>query len=416
MDEGCHCPICFGEYASNGDHRIVSMKCGHLFGQSCILAWFGTKKRAICPTCTVPSTKSQIRTIFASKISSLGTENEQKLLDKFLSEHNEKTLLIQENKKLKTQIDCLKLEIENLTKNNTVQREFKIQLSLFKKIKMPNYDKFNSSHIIFDDVKNFIMVTGWKNDRPVLFRYSSSNFEFISHLSFSHDSSISNIISSPFKDGLVLLSIDCFVYLLNSYSFCTVYTDHIPHKITALSFNKHDRNVFYIGDEKGNVYITDLEKTNVVHKKVSNYSIHSICVKDLFIYVASVFTIHKIDLETLSVEDSKIKIPRICTNMTVDENTLLFTFRLEDNTVTYLVDGPDSYNYNPQYKQIRRHKDKFFRDFLYLVDDGNDCIAVHDVSTFTLSYKYEFKEVIVDYYVGLTHTIILTPLYVYVFR
>lgn len=28
----CQCPICFENWANSGSHRIVSMKCGHLFG------------------------------------------------------------------------------------------------------------------------------------------------------------------------------------------------------------------------------------------------------------------------------------------------------------------------------------------------------------------------------------------------
>lgn len=34
--EANHCPICFDAWTSHGAHRIVSLKCGHLFGLSCI--------------------------------------------------------------------------------------------------------------------------------------------------------------------------------------------------------------------------------------------------------------------------------------------------------------------------------------------------------------------------------------------
>ena len=27
------CPICYGPWTSNGAHRLVNLKCGHLFGQ-----------------------------------------------------------------------------------------------------------------------------------------------------------------------------------------------------------------------------------------------------------------------------------------------------------------------------------------------------------------------------------------------
>ncbi|CAC5413882.1 E3 ubiquitin-protein ligase RFWD3 [Mytilus coruscus] len=38
-DEGNCCPICFEEWTSSGNHRLASLKCGHLFGQSCIDKW-----------------------------------------------------------------------------------------------------------------------------------------------------------------------------------------------------------------------------------------------------------------------------------------------------------------------------------------------------------------------------------------
>lgn len=35
-DDGLTCPICLDSWEMSGDHRLVSLKCGHLFGNSCI--------------------------------------------------------------------------------------------------------------------------------------------------------------------------------------------------------------------------------------------------------------------------------------------------------------------------------------------------------------------------------------------
>lgn len=35
-DDGCTCPICFDLWEVSGDHRVAALKCGHLFGNSCI--------------------------------------------------------------------------------------------------------------------------------------------------------------------------------------------------------------------------------------------------------------------------------------------------------------------------------------------------------------------------------------------
>lgn len=35
-DDGQTCPVCLDSWELTGDHRLISLKCGHLFGDSCI--------------------------------------------------------------------------------------------------------------------------------------------------------------------------------------------------------------------------------------------------------------------------------------------------------------------------------------------------------------------------------------------
>ena len=60
------CPICLDSWSSTGTHRLVSLKCGHLFGQLCIEKWLST--RFTCPQCNGTSKKSDIRPIYAKVI------------------------------------------------------------------------------------------------------------------------------------------------------------------------------------------------------------------------------------------------------------------------------------------------------------------------------------------------------------
>lgn len=41
--------ICLEEIADTGLHRLVSIACGHVYGESCIRKWLEKKKT--CPTC-----------------------------------------------------------------------------------------------------------------------------------------------------------------------------------------------------------------------------------------------------------------------------------------------------------------------------------------------------------------------------
>lgn len=38
-DDGNSCSICLDAWTNSGDHRLVALRCGHLFGQRCILHW-----------------------------------------------------------------------------------------------------------------------------------------------------------------------------------------------------------------------------------------------------------------------------------------------------------------------------------------------------------------------------------------
>lgn len=35
-DDGSTCSICLDSWETEGDHRLVALKCGHLFGECCI--------------------------------------------------------------------------------------------------------------------------------------------------------------------------------------------------------------------------------------------------------------------------------------------------------------------------------------------------------------------------------------------
>ncbi|KAI7868118.1 hypothetical protein BDF14DRAFT_1796533 [Spinellus fusiger] len=56
--EALQCSICSEDWTDNDAHRVVSLKCGHMFGESCILRWIhsternsGTVGRGTCPIC-----------------------------------------------------------------------------------------------------------------------------------------------------------------------------------------------------------------------------------------------------------------------------------------------------------------------------------------------------------------------------
>lgn len=64
------CPVCLDVWANSGPHRLVALKCGHLFGHSCILKWLNAlpAKSRNCPSCKTKASVKHIRFLFARKL------------------------------------------------------------------------------------------------------------------------------------------------------------------------------------------------------------------------------------------------------------------------------------------------------------------------------------------------------------
>ncbi|KAG0441510.1 hypothetical protein DMUE_1001 [Dictyocoela muelleri] len=143
------CPICMCEYTIDGTHRLVSLKCGHLFGHECIKSWFNKKKTALCPNCSVKNKLSDIRIIYATEVI---CENEKKYLDQLIKEKNKVNAL-------KDEINILHSRLNHLL--NTINTNVDLELDKLEKIQIYNklslcafmgcYDKLNRVYAFLTD-------------------------------------------------------------------------------------------------------------------------------------------------------------------------------------------------------------------------------------------------------------------------
>ncbi|KAI1289980.1 E3 ubiquitin-protein ligase RFWD3 [Halotydeus destructor] len=79
--EDINCPVCLAPWTTNDEHRLVSLKCGHLFGKICIETWLvqqGSKKGR-CPTCNSGAKKSDVRPLYVRNLKALDTEERENL-------------------------------------------------------------------------------------------------------------------------------------------------------------------------------------------------------------------------------------------------------------------------------------------------------------------------------------------------
>ena len=93
------CPICLGAWTNVGEHRLCSLRCGHLFGFECIKQWLNSDNESAkkCPQCNAKASAKQIRFIYANKVTCLDNrelekiKNEMTELSKALSKQKRKT-------------------------------------------------------------------------------------------------------------------------------------------------------------------------------------------------------------------------------------------------------------------------------------------------------------------------------------
>ncbi|XP_017128470.1 E3 ubiquitin-protein ligase RFWD3 [Drosophila elegans] len=82
-DDGLTCPICLDSWEMSGEHRLVSLRCGHLFGESCIRRWLNESQRQssvkVCPQCKTKAAFKDIRHLYAKRIQMLDTDIREQL-------------------------------------------------------------------------------------------------------------------------------------------------------------------------------------------------------------------------------------------------------------------------------------------------------------------------------------------------
>uniref|UniRef100_A0A0X3PCG4 RING-type E3 ubiquitin transferase n=1 Tax=Schistocephalus solidus TaxID=70667 RepID=A0A0X3PCG4_SCHSO len=81
VDESETCSICFEAWTTSGAHRICCLRCGHLFGKSCILRWLATQGRVgKCPQCNARAHAKDVRVLFCKKIKAVDTTDRDRAL------------------------------------------------------------------------------------------------------------------------------------------------------------------------------------------------------------------------------------------------------------------------------------------------------------------------------------------------
>ncbi|NXY46095.1 RFWD3 ligase, partial [Ceuthmochares aereus] len=77
-EEGDICTICFEQWTNAGDHRLSALRCGHLFGYTCIERWL-KGQAGKCPQCNKKAKRSDIVVLYARTLKALDTSEQERM-------------------------------------------------------------------------------------------------------------------------------------------------------------------------------------------------------------------------------------------------------------------------------------------------------------------------------------------------
>lgn len=282
-EEGTTCTICFEAWTASGTHRLASLKCGHLYGLSCIERWV-RGQRAKCPQCNAPARRVDIRPIFAQKLMALDTIQLDQVMSELNAEREKRkrseidaelmrqkyNLLLNDYEKVKSEFFNMKrMRLEtsassriDCSAGSSSSQHSPGKFSLDRAIDLGN--NTSCRNLAVSGVLNLLVVSqsksglfnGYGLRKVSLFDLKSSQYILI------HKGEIKDIAFHQ-RDALVLsASNDKTVKLTAMISDSVVQTYHQPVEAWSCAWDKDDSNCFYAGLRNGSVLKYDIRVTS----------------------------------------------------------------------------------------------------------------------------------------------------------
>lgn len=265
-----------------GDHHLACLKCGHLFGFSCIRKWlagpYGQKGR--CPQCNRGASKKDIRKLYAKNIVVVDTTEKERLQCELEKEREER-------RKLAVQFASAKLECTLKTHQvKELAKELHMLKAAVEKADVPVAEPSSSKNspqkrLVF---KQFLEVcqedcrvmaySPWlamlvvSTSSPTgMFRGFGVKTINLKELRVHryvplHQQQVRDLAFSPIRQDLLLsVALDRFVKITNIHSIAPVGHFVAPGPVWCCCWNIRDANIFYVGTANGRLIQYDTRHT-----------------------------------------------------------------------------------------------------------------------------------------------------------
>ncbi|KAF9116936.1 RING finger and WD repeat domain-containing protein 3 [Mortierella sp. AM989] len=157
------CSICFESWTNSGSHRLVSIKCGHLFGESCIFKWIAQRSRdgtVKCPECNHPTKRKDVRRIWSKSVVVVDTAERDEAVSRAKKEQESRISCEQDLANTRMAYEMLKSEMTKLQKKHDRERTFKHKYRMeLKRLKLMNPETEIAKRLSYIFCKNLTFPT-----------------------------------------------------------------------------------------------------------------------------------------------------------------------------------------------------------------------------------------------------------------
>lgn len=354
-DDADACPICLEPWTSSGKHRICSLKCGHLFGKTCIEKWLagsnnnGTPRNK-CPQCNALARRPDIRILYTKKITALDPTEKEELV-KAIDECKSEIVRFKEVEAcLRTEIHLLKAENSKL-KYASSGSSGSFGEFLFQKSFPLSPMNEACRAMCFDELSKIALMTCSRSaEKHGFVKKSFLDIRLPVSYNSVHEKPCRAISISYSDDPLVATTgVEGKLFICSLATDSLLASFQLPNHFPGWSccFSPIDRNIVYVGTVNRRLFIFDLRVRNGFVKELQvaldgpSLPVHSLLATRSVIYGASLNGIFRLE----PANNDIIPYPQTssCFSLSFDGTSLLLGCYRKGVNTEYSIYSSDSF-------------------------------------------------------------------------
>ncbi|KAM9301957.1 E3 ubiquitin-protein ligase RFWD3 [Gastrophryne carolinensis] len=298
-DEGDTCAICFEPWTNAGQHRLSALRCGHLFGYTCIDRWLkgGAAK---CPQCNKKAKRGDIVVLYARTLKALDTSEQERMKSSLEMEQSLRRKAELESAQCRLQVQVLTDECGKLRKQIQELKMMIAQHGTSSSSQQPSSSRVGTSGSLPSsqgqhkyNFEKAILISQGGNCRVMSYcewlgclvvsqpsshstlipgcgvkKLSAANMKSSQYIPI-HSKQIRGLAFNNRSDGLLLsAALDNTVKLTSLLTNTVVQTYNTGRPVWSCCWCADDSNYVYAGLINGSVLVYDLRDTSQYVKEL----------------------------------------------------------------------------------------------------------------------------------------------------